>query len=208
MGSRGAALELPDEPDPLAVLVDASGEGPALAQASELSSAVRGSAVAALRREAQRILMGYDVNPARADLVVAILEGSLEGVSGALRTEFAQLGRVAAIYNDIETLFSRSPTRIEGDDLGPSNDARMAMYLRRVAAEGVGIAPFFLDYVQAALLHYEVESLAPNDSLHRAVLRAVATRTTTTLRERVITCLLYTSPSPRDGLLSRMPSSA
>ena len=26
--------------------------------------------------------------------------------------------------------------------------------------------------------------------------------------ERVISCLLYTSPSPRDGLLSRMPSSA
>ena len=29
---------------------------------------------------------------------------------------------------------------------------------------------------------------------------------TTTLR--LIACLLYTSPSPRDGLLSRMPSSA
>ena len=27
-------------------------------------------------------------------------------------------------------------------------------------------------------------------------------------RARVGTCLLYTSPSPRDGLLSRMPSSA
>ena len=26
--------------------------------------------------------------------------------------------------------------------------------------------------------------------------------------KRVHTCLLYTSPSPRDGLLSRMPSSA
>ena len=26
--------------------------------------------------------------------------------------------------------------------------------------------------------------------------------------ERIIFCLLYTSPSPRDGLLSRMPSSA
>ena len=26
--------------------------------------------------------------------------------------------------------------------------------------------------------------------------------------ERVAACLLYTSPSPRDGLLSRMPSSA
>ena len=30
----------------------------------------------------------------------------------------------------------------------------------------------------------------------------------TGLRVRKGTCLLYTSPSPRDGLLSRMPSSA
>ena len=29
-----------------------------------------------------------------------------------------------------------------------------------------------------------------------------------TLLNELITCLLYTSPSPRDGLLSRMPSSA
>ena len=28
------------------------------------------------------------------------------------------------------------------------------------------------------------------------------------LQEQLSTCLLYTSPSPRDGLLSRMPSSA
>ena len=28
------------------------------------------------------------------------------------------------------------------------------------------------------------------------------------VRVRTRTCLLYTSPSPRDGLLSRMPSSA
>ena len=28
------------------------------------------------------------------------------------------------------------------------------------------------------------------------------------LTTRALTCLLYTSPSPRDGLLSRMPSSA
>ena len=30
----------------------------------------------------------------------------------------------------------------------------------------------------------------------------------TFLAKRLINCLLYTSPSPRDGLLSRMPSSA
>ena len=29
-----------------------------------------------------------------------------------------------------------------------------------------------------------------------------------TAAKQIITCLLYTSPSPRDGLLSRMPSSA
>ena len=29
-----------------------------------------------------------------------------------------------------------------------------------------------------------------------------------TFNEPIFTCLLYTSPSPRDGLLSRMPSSA
>ena len=28
------------------------------------------------------------------------------------------------------------------------------------------------------------------------------------INELEVTCLLYTSPSPRDGLLSRMPSSA
>ena len=28
------------------------------------------------------------------------------------------------------------------------------------------------------------------------------------IKDESITCLLYTSPSPRDGLLSRMPSSA
>ena len=30
----------------------------------------------------------------------------------------------------------------------------------------------------------------------------------TELKEKYMNCLLYTSPSPRDGLLSRMPSSA
>ena len=30
----------------------------------------------------------------------------------------------------------------------------------------------------------------------------------TNMVEEAIACLLYTSPSPRDGLLSRMPSSA
>ena len=48
---------------------------------------------------------------------------------------------------------------------------------------------------------------------YRATRSASATKTDTALRDipqsiSVIPCLLYTSPSPRDGLLSRMPSSA
>ena len=37
---------------------------------------------------------------------------------------------------------------------------------------------------------------------------ALNTAATVTTKLKVGTCLLYTSPSPRDGLLSRMPSSA
>ena len=36
----------------------------------------------------------------------------------------------------------------------------------------------------------------------------VANAMGTSVGSKAITCLLYTSPSPRDGLLSRMPSSA
>ena len=42
----------------------------------------------------------------------------------------------------------------------------------------------------------------PMQDLHKAYAEALDRQ------ERQYTCLLYTSPSPRDGLLSRMPSSA
>ena len=38
--------------------------------------------------------------------------------------------------------------------------------------------------------------------------RGEAAKTLGMLEPEVLACLLYTSPSPRDGLLSRMPSSA
>ena len=40
-----------------------------------------------------------------------------------------------------------------------------------------------------------------------ALVGALALSSDTQLQE-ILACLLYTSPSPRDGLLSRMPSSA
>ena len=46
------------------------------------------------------------------------------------------------------------------------------------------------------------------DDLEKSVARAVAALDAGAGLERFEICLLYTSPSPRDGLLSRMPSSA
>src|SRR5664279_3018821 len=44
--------------------------------------------------------------------------------------------------------------------------------------------------------------------LSRAARRVVRQNISFALGLKVVACLLYTSPSPRDGLLSRMPSSA
>ena len=58
----------------------------------------------------------------------------------------------------------------------------------------------FTGYGRIATLGEEVTE--PRRTIPRAI---IATLVTTTV---IYICLLYTSPSPRDGLLSRMPSSA
>ncbi len=191
VGAR-PALEIEPEPDPLDALFGPDG-APDLAAASGLSSGVRAEAVGVLRRELRRILMGYDVNTERAERLVAVLEADVAAISDPFRAELAGLVPALLLFVDLETLFSRAPTRIEGDELGPSNDARMAMYLRRIAAEGAGIHADFLEQLRRTLAHYDVPSLEPSDALWRAVLRVYATRTTLELRTRLVVALLQLS---------------
>ena len=59
----------------------------------------------------------------------------------------------------------------------------------------------------------ELQTIVNRDQYNRIVLEAELKGEADTLWSKVYTyhyigCLLYTSPSPRDGLLSRMPSSA
>ena len=188
--SGHAPLRMAAEDDPLDALFGSDGERPDLAAASALGSGVRAEAVSVLRSETRRILMGYDVNPERAERLVDVLEAPVEGISHAFRAELAGLSRAIELFVDIESLFSRAPTRLEGDELGPSNDLRMANYLRRIELEGAGVDLPFLDLLRAALRHYDVPSLEPNDALRRAVLRLYATRTTLDLRTRLLVALL------------------
>src|SRR5664279_6281979 len=55
-------------------------------------------------------------------------------------------------------------------------------------------------------------TIAGNERRHAGIwadrLRALGAEVPPPARPRARVCLLYTSPSPRDGLLSRMPSSA
>ena len=68
----------------------------------------------------------------------------------------------------------------------------------------------------AATLEKAIRQTTPNGStsLYNAIyislkeLKKVKATSTADIRRQAIVCLLYTSPSPRDGLLSRMPSSA
>ncbi|HTO70320.1 MAG TPA: carboxyl transferase domain-containing protein [Myxococcota bacterium] len=184
------AVELELEDDPLDIFRGEDGTAD-FERASTEPASVRAAAVNALRTETRRILMGYDANTDRADLLVSILEAPVAKISDALRADLAQLASAVEIFADVETLFSRAPTRLGDDELGPSNDARMAMYLRRIPIEGAGIDPSFLALVSRALAHYNIRSLAHSETLERAVLRLYATRTTSSRRTRVIAALLH-----------------
>ena len=85
-------------------------------------------------------------------------------------------------------------------------------YSALVAADAIK----FEDAVKAVNLRgkYMQEAVAPGEGKMFAILRVPgeivekACNEVSTESEKVMCCLLYTSPSPRDGLLSRMPSSA
>ena len=185
-----ARLALPNLPDPLAPLFrEKDGErlgAPDLAAAATASPEERRAAIVAARDEARRALLGYDVSPARAEKLAEFLEAALpDELPAAFYGELAEVRHELALLADVARLFIRSPAASVSGDLGPSNDARMRMFARRVRAGGAGIGEEFLVLVRAALAHFDVESLEHSDALERAVLRLLGSQQQAELRDRL-----------------------
>ncbi len=187
--SRDQTLLFTSERDPLE-LFSGPDQSVALERAASAPAAERAAALEALGGEVRRILMGYDINEERAAQLMALLDSPLGQPSPALRTELSHLLRHLSLFTNLEVIFTRTAPRVQGEDFSPSNDAWMVLYLRRIAAKGAGIEPVFLERLLTALRHYGIDSLEPSERLHRAVLRLYSTRTTSGLRNRLVTALL------------------
>ncbi len=183
-----ARLPIPADPDPLDCFVDEQ-QNAALENAGKLSEQAIGQAVEALRSEINRVLLGYDPHPARTERLIRVLSSPVEGLGPEFQKALAGLSHELEKFADVEVVFSRTPS-IAGAEQGPSNDARMAMYLRRISAQGAGIDAGFLALLRRALTHYRINELVPSERLERAVLRLYSTRTTVELRYRLATALM------------------
>ncbi|MBW2267238.1 MAG: ATP-grasp domain-containing protein [Deltaproteobacteria bacterium] len=183
-------LQLFELPDRLAPLFADGGTGvPDLAGADAAPQRVRRGALAAAREEIRRVILGYDANPERAEKLADFFQTPLpDDLSEGFLWELAEIRRELKVFSDIDRLFIRAPSASVGGELGPSNDARLRMFVRRLHAAGAGINEDFLDLVRRALTHYDIEGLehADSDELERAVLRLLSAQLQAPLRHHLI----------------------
>ncbi|KAF0161993.1 MAG: Carbamoyl-phosphate synthase L chain ATP-binding, partial [Caulobacteraceae bacterium] len=194
-GHTSARLSLPVEHDPLAVLFARNPDGgpgaPDLSAADRATDELRHLAIEAVHEDVDRIFLGFDVNPTRLEKILELFETPLpRRLSKPFLDELARVRSQLTAFADIEQLFSRSRHIEEGGVLGPSNDARMRVYARRVRSRGAGIAPDFLGLVQAALRHYGVGTLDWSDDLERAILRMFQSQLDIGHRHRLVMAVL------------------
>ncbi|MCR9094387.1 MAG: ATP-grasp domain-containing protein [bacterium] len=184
-------LSLPSQVDPLALLFqpEETEDGtrllgtPDLLAADQADLRLRRAAMDAIRDEVRRVLLGYDANPDRAESLTAFLEAPLpEGTSESFLRELAEIRHEIAAFADVELLSIRAPSASISGESGPSNSARLRMFLRRIEAEGSGIDEGYLELVRAALRHYGVSDLGDLDALRRALLRILSCQADKSLR--------------------------
>ncbi|MGH7856205.1 MAG: carboxyl transferase domain-containing protein, partial [Candidatus Binatia bacterium] len=82
------------------------------------------------------------------------------------------------------------PSRSASGDIGPSNNARLRMYLRRIRAGGSGLPEEFLARLRKAMAHYGIGGLDFSNALERAVVRLLASQRSRALRDRLLLAIL------------------
>jgi acetyl/propionyl-CoA carboxylase alpha subunit/acetyl-CoA carboxylase carboxyltransferase component len=186
-----ARIELPQQVDPLALFFVPGTEGPLgepdLVSAGVAEPSARGQAAYTVREEIRRVVLGYDVNPDRAERLVAFLEAELpDELPEAFKHELSNMRHELETFADIEEIFIRAPRASASGELGPSNDARFRMYVRRLHAGVEGIAEEFLQAMLNALRHYGITDLEPSGAHERAVLRMLSIRLESKLRHKLV----------------------
>ena len=189
-----ARIRLAEEADPLQPLfAPRAGEKlgePDLLAAERAPAAARRAALAAVREETRRVLLGYDATPARAERLAELHEAPLpDALPDSFCRELADLGEEICLLADLAVLFVRSRAASVSGESGPSNEARLRMYVRRFRAGGAGIAEDFLELVRRALSHYGLRGLEASDALERALLRLLASQQSG-LRDRLARAML------------------
>jgi acetyl/propionyl-CoA carboxylase alpha subunit/acetyl-CoA carboxylase carboxyltransferase component len=189
---KSARLELFPVTEPLTPLFGPGDTAPPdLAGADRAEPTARRAALDAVRDEVRRALLGYDVNEKRAARLAAFLEAPLPAeLSEPFLWELAEIRRELTVFADVDTLFIRSPGASLSGELGPSNNARLRMFVRRLRAGGAGIVEEFLALVRRALAHYGVDSLDHSDALERAMLRVLASQLGPGLRHHLVLAVI------------------
>jgi acetyl-CoA carboxylase carboxyltransferase component len=147
--------------------------------------------LSAVSAEIGRMMLGWDVYQPRFEKILELLEAPLpDGLSEDFRRDLAEVRQGLIAFADVEQLFLHARRVEEGGTLGPSNNARLRVYLRRMASQGAGIAQDFLDMLQAALRHYDIDTLEYSEDIERAVLRMFASQRDPTHRRRLVMAVL------------------
>ena len=118
-------------------------------------------------------------------------------ISGSDLADSATVKRLASL--GIHTFIGHAANQVEGADAVVTSTAVQADNPEVIAARAKRIP-----VVPRALMLAELMRLKQGI----AIAGTHGKTTTTSMAASILGCLLYTSPSPRDGLLSRMPSSA
>ena len=115
-------------------------------------------------------------------------------------SRFKNFKQLASMVGLVPTIYQSADT-IQMTGLTPRCLRLMRSYIVEAAWQAVRIDPVMQEYYR------KHTGKKPNDIIIK-VARKLLSRMYGVLRTKQSYCLLYTSPSPRDATLSRMPSSA